>query len=109
MAIVTPRTVVIRIKSTFNHTTLLIVRIAGVTCFFTGDGIYVLPTEFFAAFPAPGPAATRTDHKTAPTCLKPACENIVTCGVFEAPSVTPRALFGVSRHPIYRLDFILHS
>lgn len=63
----------------------------------TRGRIDVLATELFTAGPTPGSSATGVHHKAA-LSLETASKNIVAGGVFESPSFTPGALFGVGGH-----------
>ena len=57
----------------------------------------VQAAELLAALPAPGLAAAGSDDKGS-LGGKAAGENVITGGVFEAPSLAPGALFGVIGH-----------
>jgi len=61
--------------------------------------IHVGAAELLAAFPAPGLAAAGSNDKCA-VRRKSAGKDIITGGVFQAPTVTPGTLLGVIRHVI---------
>jgi hypothetical protein len=83
-------------KSRLCTTTAGIVMIACPCGFLAGRRVNILSAELSAAFPAPRATTARARFKTTTaTCLKSACENIVTRGVFQTPTLAPGTLFGV--------------
>ena len=59
--------------------------------------VNVQAAELLAALPTPGLAAAGSDDEGS-LGGKTAGENVITGSVFEAPSLTPRTLFGVVGH-----------
>ena len=59
--------------------------------------VNVQAAELLAAFPTPGLAAAGSDDKGS-LAGKAAGKNVITGSIFEAPSLTPGALFSVVGH-----------
>ena len=82
VAVMTSRTVVIRIKSGLDHTALFIVMITRITGFFAGSRVNILTAELFSAGPAPRTTTAGANNETTASCLKPARKDVITRVIF---------------------------
>ena len=94
MTIMTTTAVVFLFVTRFFLTTFGIMILTRRRHFSTSRRIHIQITELFTTFPAPRSSATGSYHEST-GCLQSTSKNIVTGSIFQAPSFTPGALFGI--------------
>ena len=94
MTIMPAATIVFLFKSWFSFAAVGIMMFFCIGAFYSQCRIVIESTELFSTLPTPGATASCSFDKLT-SGLQSTGKDVIACIIFQAPTITPRALFGV--------------
>ena len=95
MAVVSSATIHLWRKSRFRTATRGVMMITRLCGFLTRRRVHVLATKLLATFPTPRAPTACSRRECTRTRLKSTGKNVITGGIFQTPTLAPRALFRI--------------